>query len=99
MTQASTVRYRTPPSWLATQFVMLSIITFLERWYMTRVKAHLSRGGGIVIPADYQKALGLKPGDDVVIVLEGAKCGLSHAVKRSNGPSLWCASLLLKVMR
>jgi AbrB family looped-hinge helix DNA binding protein len=37
---------------------------------MTSIKTHLTAGGRLVIPAAYRKALGLKPGDDVVLVLE-----------------------------
>lgn len=37
---------------------------------MTEVKAKLGEGGRVVIPAAYRKALGLKPGDEVVIVLD-----------------------------
>jgi len=54
---------------------------------MTTVKTHLTQGGRIVIPADYRKALGLKPGDDVVLVLEGKEVRLvtpHQAVKRAQ---------------
>jgi AbrB family looped-hinge helix DNA binding protein len=54
---------------------------------MTPIKTHLSPGGRIVIPADYRKALGLKPGDDVVLVLEGNEVRLvtpHQAVKRAQ---------------
>ena len=37
---------------------------------MISSKTHLNHGGRIVIPVEYRKALGLKPGDDVVLVLE-----------------------------
>ncbi len=37
---------------------------------MKSTRTHLSQGGRVVIPADYREALGLKPGDDVVLVLE-----------------------------
>lgn len=54
---------------------------------MAPIKAHLSQGGRIVIPAGYRKALGLKPGDDVVLVLEGNEVRLvtpRQAVKRAQ---------------
>lgn len=54
---------------------------------MAPIKTHLSQGGRIVIPADYRKALGLKPGDDVVLVLEGNEMRLvtpHQAVKRAQ---------------
>ncbi len=37
---------------------------------MTSIKTHLNAGGRLVIPAAYRKALGLKSGDDVVLVLD-----------------------------
>ncbi len=37
---------------------------------MTSVKARVGEGGRIVIPAEYRKKLGIKAGDEVVIVLE-----------------------------
>jgi AbrB family looped-hinge helix DNA binding protein len=54
---------------------------------MTSIKTHLSEGGRIVIPAGYRKALGLKPGDDVVLLLEGDEMRLvtpRQAVKRAQ---------------
>lgn len=54
---------------------------------MALIKTHLSQGGRIVIPAEYRKALGLKPGDDVVLVLEGNEVRLvtpRQAVKRAQ---------------
>ena len=52
---------------------------------MDSVKTQLSQGGRIVIPAHYRKALGLKPGDDVVLILEANEVRLVtplRAVKR-----------------
>ena len=37
---------------------------------MVENKARLSEGGRIAIPAEFRKALGLRPGDDLVLVLE-----------------------------
>jgi AbrB family looped-hinge helix DNA binding protein len=54
---------------------------------MAPIKTHLSQGDRIVIPAGYRKALGLKPGDDVILVLEGNEVRLvtpHHAVKRAQ---------------
>lgn len=54
---------------------------------MAPFTTHLSQGGRIVIPAGYRKALGLKPGDDVVLVLEGNEMRLvtpHQAVKRAQ---------------
>jgi len=35
------------------------------------VKTIIRKDGRVVIPAKYRRALGLKPGDEVVLVLEG----------------------------
>ena len=37
---------------------------------MTSIKTKIGKGGRIVVPAKYRKALDLKPGDDVILVLE-----------------------------
>lgn len=37
---------------------------------MTEIKTIIGEGGRLVIPAEYRKALDLKPGDDVILVLE-----------------------------
>lgn len=37
---------------------------------MNEIKTKMGDGGRLVIPAGYRKALGLKPGDDVVLMLE-----------------------------
>ena len=37
---------------------------------MNEIKTKIGEGGRLVIPAGYRKALGLKPGDDVVLFLE-----------------------------
>ena len=37
---------------------------------MLDMKTKIGEGGRIVIPAEYRKALGLKPGDEVVLVLQ-----------------------------
>jgi len=37
---------------------------------MARLVTRVSEGGRVVIPADYRKALGLNPGDEVVLLLE-----------------------------
>jgi AbrB family looped-hinge helix DNA binding protein len=50
-------------------------------------RTHLSQGGRVVIPADYREALGLKPGDDVMLVLEENEVRLitpHQAVKRAQ---------------
>ncbi len=37
---------------------------------MTSIKTRIGKGGRVVVPAKYRKALDLKPGDDVILVLE-----------------------------
>ncbi|MBI2831020.1 MAG: AbrB/MazE/SpoVT family DNA-binding domain-containing protein [Chloroflexi bacterium] len=54
---------------------------------MSDIKTKLSNSGRLVIPALYRKALGLKPGDEVVMVLEddGIKVlGARQAIARSQ---------------
>ncbi|WP_447974938.1 AbrB/MazE/SpoVT family DNA-binding domain-containing protein [Nitrospira sp. Kam-Ns4a] len=54
---------------------------------MKSFRTHLSQGGRVVIPADYREALGLKPGDDVMLFLEENEVRLitpHQAVKRAQ---------------
>lgn len=37
---------------------------------MSKIKTKLREGGRVVIPSRYRKALGIKPGDELVLVLE-----------------------------
>ncbi len=39
-------------------------------------KTKIDKGGRVVIPAEYRKALGLKAGDDVILVLENGEIRL-----------------------
>ena len=53
---------------------------------MTEIRTKLGEGGRVVIPAQYRKALGLKPGDDVVLVLQDGEVRLltpQQAVRRA----------------
>jgi len=53
---------------------------------MTEIRTKLGEGGRLVIPAQYRKALGLKPGDDVVLVLQDGEIRLltpQQAVQRA----------------
>lgn len=38
---------------------------------MKGLRVRLGRGGRLVVPAEYRKALGLRVGDEVIIQLEG----------------------------
>jgi AbrB family looped-hinge helix DNA binding protein len=40
------------------------------------MKTIIGEGGRVVIPASYRKALGLKPGDEVLLVLEDGEIRL-----------------------
>ena len=47
----------------------------------------MGAGGRVVIPAAYRKALGVRPGDDLVLVLEGAQVRLltpSEAIRSAQ---------------
>jgi AbrB family looped-hinge helix DNA binding protein len=46
--------------------------------------------GGVTIPADYLKALGLKPGDKVILIIENGELivrKVDQAVKRVQPPA------------
>ncbi len=45
-------------------------------------RAKLDQSGRVVIPAAYRKALGLKPGDRLIFVLEGAIARAQKMVRR-----------------
>ena len=54
---------------------------------MESFRTHLNKGGRIVIPASYRRALKLRPGDAVVLVLEGSEVRVvprAQAVKRAQ---------------
>ncbi len=49
---------------------------------MTSIKTKIGEGGRVVVPAKYRKALDLKPGDDVILVLEDGEVRIT-TVKRA----------------
>ena len=54
---------------------------------MESVRAHVGKGGRLVLPARYRHALQLRPGDEVVLVLEDNELRLvpsSQAVKKAQ---------------
>lgn len=54
---------------------------------MPEVKTRLGEGGRVVIPAEYRKALGLKPGDEIILLLEEGEVRLltpQRAVQRAQ---------------
>ncbi len=40
---------------------------------MPSIKTKIGAGGRVVIPAEYRKRLGVKPGDDVVLVMDDSQ--------------------------
>lgn len=55
---------------------------------MNEVVTKLGEGGRIVVPVEYRNALGVKPGDELVLLLEKDSIRLisrAKAVKRSQG--------------
>jgi AbrB family looped-hinge helix DNA binding protein len=54
---------------------------------MAEVRTKIGQGGRVVVPAEYRKKLGLKPGDDVIVVLEEGEVRLltpARAVQRAQ---------------
>ena len=54
---------------------------------MTEIRAKLGESGRLVIPAACRKALGLKPGDEVILLLEEGEVRLltpQRAVQRAQ---------------
>ncbi len=54
---------------------------------MIRVKTKMGEGGRVVVPAKYRKALDLKPGDDVILVLEDGEVRITtvkQAIRRAQ---------------
>lgn len=56
-------------------------------WHISELKTKIGKSGRLVIPAAYRKALGIKPGDEVVLELgEGEIRVLTtrHAIARAQ---------------
>ncbi len=54
---------------------------------MTSIKTKIGVGGRVVVPAKYRKALDLKPGDDVILVLEDGEVKMTtvkQAIRRAQ---------------
>ena len=54
---------------------------------MKSVRTHLGKGGRIVLPATYRRAMQLHPGDEVVLVMDDNELRLvppSQAVKKAQ---------------
>ncbi len=54
---------------------------------MEQVKTRLDQGGRVVIPAEYRRALGLRPGEEVILRLEDGEIriiSLAQAIRRAQ---------------
>ena len=54
---------------------------------MTSIKTKIGVGGRVVVPAKYRKALDLKPGDDVILVLDDGEVRITtvkQAIRRAQ---------------
>lgn len=54
---------------------------------MTSIKTKIGEGGRVVVPAKYRKALDLKPGDDVILVLGDGEVRITtvkQAIRRAQ---------------
>ena len=55
---------------------------------MDRVRTKIGQGGRIVLPAEFRKAMNLKPGDEVILVLKDGEVRVTTrqaAIKRAQG--------------
>ena len=50
-----------------------------------QTKVILGRGGRVVIPAPFRKALGIKPGDELILTLEDSGVRLSTRLQAIEG--------------
>ena len=60
------------------------------------VTTTLAEGGRIVIPASYRKALGVKPGDQVVLRLENGEVRVISRTEARRRSQVYVTSLLPK---
>jgi AbrB family looped-hinge helix DNA binding protein len=54
---------------------------------MLEMRTTLGKGGRLVIPAAYRKALGVEPGDDLIVILEQGELRIvtpAQAVQRAR---------------
>jgi AbrB family looped-hinge helix DNA binding protein len=54
---------------------------------MVQVRAKVDRGGRVVIPVEYRRALGLRPGEEVILRLEDGEIrllSLAQAISRAQ---------------
>ncbi len=48
---------------------------------MNSIKTKIGQGGRVVVPAKYRRALDLKPGDDVILVLDDGEVRITTVKK------------------
>ena len=54
---------------------------------MGKVRTKLGKGGRLVIPAEYRRTLGLKPGDELILVMDEGEVRLftwQRAIQRAQ---------------
>ena len=55
---------------------------------MTEVRTKVGAGGRVVLPAEFRKALGISPGDEVIVALDQGEVRIltpEQAVRRAQG--------------
>lgn len=53
---------------------------------MTEIRIRLAEGGRIAIPTEYQEALGIRPGDEIVMRLEEGQVLIATPQQPSSEP-------------
>jgi bifunctional DNA-binding transcriptional regulator/antitoxin component of YhaV-PrlF toxin-antitoxin module len=54
---------------------------------MSEIKARLGKGGRLVLPVKYRRTLGVSPGDEVIMILEGEEIRIltrQQAIRRAQ---------------
>ena len=61
---------------------------FMLRWHMDSIKTKVGQGGRIVLPVEFRKAMGIKPGDEVILAFKDGEVRVftrQMAIKRAQG--------------
>jgi AbrB family looped-hinge helix DNA binding protein len=61
---------------------------------MVRVKTKMSEGGRVVIPAEFRKALDLKPGDELLLFLDKGEIRLMTPAQAIKKVQEWARSII-----
>jgi antitoxin PrlF len=59
----------------------------LQRWHMSVMSTRITKGGRVVIPAEFRRALGLEEGDEVILRLVNSELritGRSEAIRKAK---------------